>query len=45
MLPEIEQNWKTLQSIREVLSSFSQDGQLLKLKKRVNVLPEEFNKY
>lgn len=45
MLPEIEQNWETLQSIREVLSSFSQDGLLLKLKKRVNVLPEEFNKY
>lgn len=45
MLSELEQNWENFQSIREVLSSFSQDRLLLKLKKRVNVLPEDFNKY
>lgn len=37
MLSELEQNWETFQSIREVLSSFSQDRLLLKLKKRVSV--------
>lgn len=45
MLSELEQKWETFQSIKEALLSYSQDKLLLKLKKRVNVLPENCNKY